>query len=132
MSAVETFLFEAVAHSGEPDDDGVVTVDWLLEGGADALEGPTLLVAVTDGHLGADWYGGHFVAKTDFDRVNAERDALQLRLNAADQRTDELESAAKEMLRIAGIANQGSQAYNRAIVNLHSALNPARNANDDS
>lgn len=30
--------------------------------------------------------------------------------------------AAKEMLRIAGIANQGSNAYNRAIVNLHEAV----------
>lgn len=31
-----------------------------------------------------------FVAVVDFDRVAAERDALQLRLNAADQRIDEL------------------------------------------
>lgn len=30
--------------------------------------------------------------------------------------------AATEMLRIAGIANQGSNAYNRAIVNLHEAV----------
>ena len=30
--------------------------------------------------------------------------------------------AAREMLRIAGIANQGSNAYNRAIVNLHEAV----------
>ena len=30
--------------------------------------------------------------------------------------------AAKEMLRIAGIANQGSSAYNRAIINLHEVV----------
>src|SRR5450830_1145092 len=30
--------------------------------------------------------------------------------------------AAREMLRIAGLANQGSNAYNRAIVNLHEAV----------
>ena len=54
-----------------------------------------------------------------------ENDALQQRLTAAEQRSSELESAAREMLRIAAIANQGSKAYNRAIINLHSALNPA-------
>jgi hypothetical protein len=35
--------------------------------------------------------GGQYVESVDFDRVTAERDALQLRLNAADQRIDELE-----------------------------------------
>ncbi|WP_338919268.1 hypothetical protein V0M98_17785 [Pseudomonas silesiensis] len=90
MSAIEMFLFEAVANTGEPDDDGVVSVDWLLEGGADALEGPALLMTVTDGHFGEDWHGGYFVHKADFDRVTAERDALQLRLNAADQRIDDV------------------------------------------
>ena len=34
----------------------------------------------------------------DFDRVTAERDALQLRLNAADQRIDDLEGALREIL----------------------------------
>lgn len=34
-----------------------------------------------------------YVLATDFDRVTAERDALQLRLNAADQRIDELSVA---------------------------------------
>ena len=51
--------------------------------------------------------------------------ALQQRLTVSEQRSAELESAAREMLRIAGIANQGSNAYNRAIINLHSALKPA-------
>ena len=54
--------------------------------------------------------------------MKAERDALQQRLTVAEQRSAELESAAREMLRIAAIANQGSNAYNRAIINLHSAL----------
>jgi hypothetical protein len=35
--------------------------------------------------------GQYFVLDEDFDRVTAERNALQLRLNAADQRIDELE-----------------------------------------
>ena len=34
---------------------------------------------------------GRYVESNDFDRVTAERDVLQLRLNAADQRIDELE-----------------------------------------
>ena len=34
-----------------------------------------------------------FVASTELDRVTSERDALQLRLNAADQRIDELTAA---------------------------------------
>ena len=35
---------------------------------------------------------GEWVVAVEFDRVTAERDALQQRLNAADQRNDELES----------------------------------------
>lgn len=61
----------------------------------------------------------------DFDRVTAERDALQQRLNAVEEENDRLravEAAAKEMLRIAGIAKQGSNAYNRAITHLHQTL----------
>lgn len=49
---------------------------------------------------------------------------LQDMVTVAEQRADEMESAAREMLRIAGIENQGSNAYNRAIINLHNALNP--------
>lgn len=65
------------------------------------------------------------IERSHFDRVTAERDALQLRLNAVEEENDRLrsiESAAKEMLRIAAIANQGSNAYNRAIINLHETL----------
>lgn len=64
----------------------------------------------------------------DFDRVTAERDALQERLTVQDQRVDELEAAGSEMLRIAAISNKGSNAYNRAIVNLHYAINPIAEA----
>ncbi len=38
------------------------------------------------------------VRASDFDRVTAERDALQQRLNAADQRIDELERGEKAPL----------------------------------
>lgn len=57
--------------------------------------------------------------------LEQERDALQQRLTDAEKRVSELDSAAREMLRIAGIANQGSNAYIRAIINLNSALKPA-------
>ena len=50
---------------------------------------------------------------------------LQQRLTVAEKRASVLESAAREMIRIAGIANQGSNAYNRAIINLNAALKPA-------
>ena len=49
----------------------------------------------------------------------------QQRLTVAEKRASVLESAAREMIRIAGIANQGSNAYNRAIINLNAALKPA-------
>ena len=49
-------------------------------------------------------------------------DALQLRLDASEARTAELLSASKEMLRIAGLAIQGSNAYNRAIIHLHGVV----------
>lgn len=57
--------------------------------------------------------------------ISTEKHALQQRLTVAEHRVGELESAAREMLRIAGIANQGSNAYNRAIINLNDALKPA-------
>ena len=63
-------------------------------------------------------------------QVVAKCEDLQQRLNAADERADMLEKAAKEMLRIAGIANQGSNAYNRAFENLHYVLKPAEGRGD--
>lgn len=62
--------------------------------------------------------------REEYNKLGDRYDALQQRLTVAEQWAGELESAAREMLRIAGIANQGSNAYNRAIVNLHNALNP--------
>lgn len=59
------------------------------------------------------------------DELGHQCNVLQQRLTVAEQRVSELESAAREMLRIAGIANQGSNAYNRAIINLNDALKPA-------
>ncbi len=53
------------------------------------------------------------------------KSSRQQRLTVAEQRAGELEAAAQEMLRVAGIANQGSGAYTRAIINLNAALKPA-------
>lgn len=39
-----------------------------------------------------------------------------------DKDLEKLIAASKEILRIAGIANQGSNAYNRAIINLHETV----------
>lgn len=58
----------------------------------------------------------------DMDDGSAELNTLQQRLTDAEKRVAELDSAARETLRIAGIANQGSNAYNRAIINLNSVL----------
>jgi hypothetical protein len=68
---------------------------------------------------------GHQAGQEDSERLSAEGDALQRLLNERDEEVDRLravEAAAKEMLRIAGIANQGSNAYNRAITHLHQTL----------
>jgi hypothetical protein len=46
-----------------------------------------------------DIHGEQMVMAYDFDRVTAERNALQLRLNAADQRIDELISAVRSINR---------------------------------
>lgn len=58
-------------------------------------------------------------------QLHNELAEAQQRLTVAEQRASALESAAREMLRIAGIANQGSNAYNRAIINLNAALKPS-------
>ena len=57
------------------------------------------------------------VLASDFDRLTAERDALQLRLNAADQRLDELECSLRRLERAndkrAGLTT--SEAYTIAV-----------------
>jgi hypothetical protein len=63
----------------------------------------------------------HMVLATEFDRVTAERDALQLRLNAADHRIDELTAkpsdAERERLRavIENYPNGDPLEYNAAV-----------------
>lgn len=73
----------------------------------------------------ADWKARCSRRVDDIKLVVEARDALQQSLTVAEKRASVLESAAREMIRIAGIANQGSNAYNRAIINLNAALKPA-------
>lgn len=49
-------------------------------------------------------------------------DSLQRQLDVSEARSADLLAASKEMLRIAGIAKQGSNAYNRAIIHLHEVV----------
>ena len=64
----------------------------------------------------ADW---RHVVETEFDDAQyvliSDYQEIEIELNR-------MLGAAKEMLRIAGIASQGSNAYNRAIVNLHETV----------
>ena len=48
--------------------------------------------------IGYDPHGPEIVMASEFDRVTAERDALQMRLNTADQRIDDVERALGGML----------------------------------
>ena len=85
---------------------------------------PTTTPLVREAALREELYRFRRLRNSFITRVLCERDTLQQRLTDAEKRVSELDSAAREMLRIAGIANQGSNAYNRAIINLNSALNP--------
>lgn len=49
------------------------------------------MISAAGATIGYDPHGPDVVMAAEFDRVTAERDALQQRLNAADQRIDELE-----------------------------------------
>ncbi|WP_236170462.1 hypothetical protein [Pseudomonas parakoreensis] len=49
------------------------------------------MISAAGATIGYDPHGPDVVMAVEFDRVTAERDALQQRLNAADQRIDELE-----------------------------------------
>ncbi|USU01725.1 MULTISPECIES: hypothetical protein [Pseudomonas] len=48
------------------------------------------MISAAGATIGYDPHGPDVVMATEFDRVTAERDALQQRLNAADQRIDEM------------------------------------------
>lgn len=48
----------------------------------------------------AEMHGRFFVHMEDFDRVTAERNALQLRLNAVEDENDRLRSVLKEITEI--------------------------------
>ena len=84
---------------------------------------PGALEALQLQHVtGSDDVQIELVERSHVERLTAERDALQQLLNARDEEISRLRSAGKEMLRIAAISNQGSAAYNRAIINLHQTL----------
>ncbi|WP_445572128.1 hypothetical protein [Pseudomonas sp. E102] len=55
------------------------------------------------------------VREADFDRVTAERDALQLRLNAADQRNDDLGASLKDVISAVRSINR-SPAYKVTVI----------------
>jgi len=69
---------------------------------------------------------------SDFDRVTAERDALQLRLNAADQRNDELESqltyavdVLNEVVKVSAMYEKPFEIATLAIGELSASAEPA-------
>ena len=74
--------------------------------------------------IGYDPHGPLVVMASEFDRVTAERDALQERLNAADQRADDLETqlASTEQSRRAWF--DSSQAADKRIEQLEAELGP--------
>ena len=68
--------------------------------------------------------GDYFVSAVDFDRVTAERDALQQRLTAADERADVLEGLLREVQKSA--RKQGwSSGYPTLFASVDAALKPA-------
>ena len=96
---------------------------YLLDSGAENFIGDVFTIEADDGVA-------KFEVIVTTQKVGAKSPGelcndFQQRLTDAEKRVAELDSAAREMLRIAGIANQGSNAYNRAIINLHSTLNLA-------
>lgn len=57
------------------------------------------MLSESGNRIGYDPHGPAVVMASDFDRLTAERDALQQRLSAADQRIDELVSAVRSINR---------------------------------
>ncbi|MGF6667401.1 hypothetical protein [Pseudomonas monsensis] len=77
-----------------------------------------------DGSGFGDWWMAHpeggivdegpWVESEDFDRVTAERDALQQRVTAADERADVLEGALRELLEGTGSSPGANKKYGKA------------------
>lgn len=67
---------------------------------------------------------GDYVEFVDFDRVTAERDALQQRLTAADERADVLEGLLREAMSILQWDENGTPSVALA-VRIDAALKPA-------
>jgi hypothetical protein len=57
---LESIKIEAIANVVERPDG--LDIDWALEGGISALEGPTRLFAITQGHIAEGACGGRFVS----------------------------------------------------------------------
>lgn len=60
-------------------------------------------------------HGPDVVRADEFDRITAERDALQLRLNAADQRNDDLGASLKDLISAVRSINR-SPAYKVTVI----------------
>ncbi|KTC62704.1 hypothetical protein AO262_21095 [Pseudomonas fluorescens ABAC62] len=80
------------------------------------------------------------VRASDFDRVTAERDALQQRLTAADERADLLEGLLRELIDADSVlaqwtsnevADDAENAYQNAFEKLKAALKPAEGGGDE-
>ena len=69
--------------------------------------------------------GEEFVHASDFDRVTAERDALQALLTAADERLDQAVTALNEIARVSRMGEKPFEIATLAIGEM-SALKPAK------
>lgn len=73
--------------------------------------------------------GGNLIEAEEFDRVTAERDALQQRLTAADERVDAGIAFVTRLIECAGGQPSIATGYLRDIL---AALKPAEGGGDDS
>ncbi len=73
---------------------------------------------------------GEVVIAQDFDRVTAERDALQQRLTTADERADVLEGLVGEVLDAVGREPLDLDAVLRLRARMRAALKPAEGGGD--
>lgn len=73
---------------------------------------------------------GCYVLISDFDRVTAERDALQQRLTAADELLDQAVTALNEIARVSRMGEKPFEIATLAIGEM-SALKPAEGGGDE-